>query len=57
MNIVHFRFAHLIFVAISSLLQAVIDHGTDKDKIILAKFLDDEFNNLRVIGDSKNDFS
>lgn len=39
----------------SSLLQAVIDNGSDKDKLILAKFLDDEYYNLRVLGDHKNE--
>ncbi len=45
----------LMLLFLSSLLQAVIDNGSDKDKLILAKFLDDEYYNLRVLGDSKSD--
>jgi hypothetical protein len=45
----------LLHFSNSSLLQAVIDNGTDKDKVILAKFLDDEYFNLRVIGDHKSE--
>jgi hypothetical protein len=37
----------------SSAVQAVIDDGNEKARLILAQFLDEEFNNLRLVAVEK----
>lgn len=39
---------------LNAAVQAVIDNGNEKTRVILAQFLDDEFNNLRLINSNNS---
>jgi hypothetical protein len=43
----------LFYTSGSSAVQAVIDDGNEKARLILAQFLDEEFNNLRLVAVEK----